>query len=74
MGEAGSAHCLHFIVTREHILSSQITAWDAGFMSFVVGLSNIMNASIEGQRERLVLYWQLLQHEIESGVNIERKE
>lgn len=63
MGEAGPAHHLHFIVTREHILSSQITAWDAGSMSFVVGLSNIMNASIEGQGEWLVLtvYWQLLQ-------------
>lgn len=43
MGEVGSAHHLHFIVTREHILSSQITASDAGSMPFVVvsSLSNI---------------------------------
>lgn len=33
MGEAGPAHHLHFTVTREHILSSQITSSDAGSMS-----------------------------------------
>lgn len=45
MGEAGPAHHLHFTVTRERVLSSQITTSDAGAMSFGVetGLSNVMH-------------------------------